>query len=95
MALTTETLIKRTLTRLFNLVMKWYEEHPEGRRDPKTHIDCYGSATFGVASFSDEERPYKIAHITMDGGNGEHVSIEAGVNGDYVDGQLYRNLFKR
>ena len=67
MALTTEALIKRTLTRLYKLVIQWYKEHPEGRRDPKQEIDCYGSATLTL------ETDYQQYHYIESALNGTYI----------------------
>lgn len=84
MALTTEALIKRTLTRLFKLVMKWYKEHPEGRKDPKQEIDCYGSATFGMKIAKGEKKAHKIATLTLETGYHHYYYIESTLNGQYI-----------
>lgn len=85
MALTTEALIKRALTRLFKLVIRWYKEHPEGRKDPKLEIDCYGSATFGLRVSQGEEKAHKIATITLDTGFHKYLNIESALNRQYID----------
>lgn len=47
----TEARIKRALLSLHKAVMTYYEEHPEGRRNMRQEIDCYGSATIGIRDF--------------------------------------------
>lgn len=87
MALSTEALIKRTLTRLFKLVIRWYEEHPEGRRDPKQEIDCYGTATFGLRIAKGEEEIHKIATITLQSDETtRYIDIRPSIHGQYVKG---------
>lgn len=44
----TEERIQKALTSLHRAVMAYYKEHPEGRRDMTSGIDCYGSAVIGV-----------------------------------------------
>lgn len=77
---TTEQLIKTDLLRLYNHIQKWYEEHPEGRRDSKETLDCYGSATFGITydEFSDTE--LAVANLMLCGPADEYVDIEAPIN---------------
>lgn len=85
MALTTEALIKRTLTRLYKLVIQWYKEHPEGRRDPKQEIDCYGSATFGLKIAKGEKKAHKIATLTLETDYQQYHYIESALNGTYIE----------
>jgi hypothetical protein len=77
---TTEQLIKTDLLRLYNHIMKWYEDHPEGRRDSESTLDCYGSVTVGITydEFSDKE--LSVANLILCGKPDEYVTIEAPIN---------------
>ena len=94
MKMTTEVKLKRALTHMYKLVIQWYKEHPEGRRDSTKEIDYYGSATFGIRTFDGEQIPHKIVHITLNSGE-RYIDVESPLNHKEVeDEQLYSNPCK-
>lgn len=64
----TEERIQKALVTLHKAVMAYYKEHPEGRRDMRQEIDCYGSAIIGIRDHGDGVEG--IATITVYTANG-------------------------
>lgn len=82
-AVTTETKIKRALTRLQKLVQQYYEENPDTTDNcdgDKDTINYYGSAVFGTSYNEYNGKWQTIANITIKGKGDGHIEIESPIN---------------
>lgn len=75
---TTETKIKRALTRLQKLVHQYYDENPDttnNRKGDVNTINYYGSAVFGTTYNEYTDKWQTIANITINGKGDRHIDI--------------------
>lgn len=80
---TTETKIKRTLTRLQKLVQQYYDENPDttdSKPNNKDEINYYGSAVVGITYNEYTGKWQTIANITIDGFDSNHISIRSPID---------------
>lgn len=81
-AVTTETKIKRALTRLHKLVQQYYDENPDTTNNDKGNTDIinyYGSATIGTTYNEHTDKWLTIANITLRGTDG-HFDIRSPID---------------
>jgi hypothetical protein len=84
--MTTETKIKRALTRLQKLVHQYYDENPgtvdSGINKPnsKDIINYYGSAIVGIVYNEYTDKWQTIANITINGKGDRHIDIRSPID---------------
>lgn len=86
---TTEQLLKADLTRLYNHIQKWYEEHPVETEVPDGNLTCYGSATFGIIHDQSSDKELSVANLTLCG-KSEYIYIRAPIDHECIKHKHHR-----